>query len=152
MYSKRDSGGPLYLKRDDNELKQIGITSFSNTGCAEEYGVPWYVRANEFKWGMNDLIDNGKYRNIYLRWNGDLTQPEREVPPPAAAADPEPESERPGTLPWFSWDFVNRANKTNSDDNSANEILTETDIGDDALDTIELADGTTEPDVSEVSS
>lgn len=67
-----DSGGPLYKIRRDNKLFQIGITSFSNSGCAEPFGIPWYVRAQKYKRAIKKLM-NGRSGPFYSV-PGDLTR------------------------------------------------------------------------------
>ncbi len=68
-----DSGGPLYKIRRDNRLLQIGITSFSNSGCAESGGIPWYVKAAKYRRAVNRLIFQGRAGPFYS-FEGDLTR------------------------------------------------------------------------------
>ncbi len=53
-----DSGGPLYKKGTENKLYQIGITSFSNSGCAAYGGIPWYVKTIGFRENIMNIMKN----------------------------------------------------------------------------------------------
>lgn len=59
----------MFLKRRDNMLKQFAITSFGEGGCADG-SLPWYVRAYRFKWGIDELLINGRW-GPYKKYNGD---------------------------------------------------------------------------------
>ncbi|KAI0566962.1 adhesin-like protein [Gracilaria domingensis] len=63
MRTEGDSGGPLFV-REDGELIQYGVTSFSYYDCAEKGGIPWYVRLSAFKDQIEEIIDEGSHN----RW------------------------------------------------------------------------------------
>lgn len=52
-------------------MKQIGITSYGDGGCAETYGIPWYLKPFAFKESIYKIIQNGTYYN-YHKYAADL--------------------------------------------------------------------------------
>lgn len=52
-----DSGGPLYWYRNNqNDIVQIGITSWGSSGCAETGTVAWYTRLKKFAADLQSLF------------------------------------------------------------------------------------------------
>ena len=67
-----DSGGPLYQIGTGDDLHQVGITSFSNSGCATFSGIPWYIRTVSYRKDIVSIIETDDSPN-FDSFSGDRT-------------------------------------------------------------------------------
>lgn len=56
-----DSGGPLFVNRENGKVVQIGINSFSVSRCGERRNIDWFVRVSGYSKKIRQYM-NGNYR------------------------------------------------------------------------------------------
>ena len=68
-----DRGGPLFEKRQDGQLHQFGVNSFSPFGCAAYEGLTWFIKPNKFESEIRKLMQKGK-KGPFTKFDGDRSK------------------------------------------------------------------------------